>query len=65
MLLKIIVVKKLLSATICSLIIGSNFNNLDLVICFTRYDVEKSIRMLSLYYHKIMGKIEEYEEKNI
>ena len=37
----------------------------DLTIFFTEYDPGKSIRMLSLYYHKLMGKAEEDEEKNI
>ena len=37
----------------------------DLVIYFTRYDYGKSIRILSLYYHELMGKIEEHEESNI
>ena len=37
----------------------------DLVIFFTRYDCEKSIRMLSLYYQELIGKIEEYERKRV
>ena len=36
-----------------------------LVIYFTRYDREKSIKMLRLYYHELMGKIEEHQGKNI
>ena len=40
-------------------------NYIDLVIYFTRYDREKSIRMLSLYYHELMRKTEEHKEKNI
>lgn len=35
----------------------------DLVSFFTRYDRRKSIRMLSLYYHKTIGNIKEYEWK--
>ena len=30
---------------------------------FSRYDCRKSVRMLNLYYHELMGKIEEYEWK--
>ena len=37
----------------------------DLTIYFTRYDRGKSKRMLSLYYHELMGKINEHEGKNI
>ena len=33
----------------------------DLIIYFTRYDRGKSIRMLRLYYHELMGKIDEHE----
>ena len=36
----------------------------DLVIYFTRFDCSKSVKMLSLYYNKLMGAIEEHEEKN-
>ena len=32
---------------------------------FTRYVHSKSIKMLSLHYHELMGKIKEYEGKNI
>ena len=32
----------------------------DLVIYFTRYHPDKSIRMLNLYYDKLIGKIEGY-----
>ena len=35
----------------------------DFVIYFTRYDHGKTIKMLSLYYHKLVGKMEEYERK--
>ena len=40
-----------------------NFKHL--VICFTRYVNRKSIKMLSLYFYKLMGKIEENDGKNI
>ena len=36
-----------------------------LVIYFTRYDQGESMRMLNLYYDKLIGKIEEYKGKNI
>ena len=32
----------------------------DLVIYFTRYHPDKSIRMINLYYDKLIGKIEGY-----
>ena len=32
----------------------------DLVIYFTRYHRDKSIRMINLYYDKLIGKIEGY-----
>ena len=32
----------------------------DLVIYFTRYQPDKSIRMINLYYDKLIGKIEGY-----
>ena len=35
-----------------------------LVIYFTRYVHSKSIKMLSLYYPKLIGKIEEHKWKN-
>ena len=35
----------------------------DLVIYFIRYDCGKAITILSLYYHELMGKIEEHEGK--
>lgn len=35
----------------------------DLVIHFIRYDHGKSIRMFSLYNHKLLGKIEEHVGK--
>ena len=38
-------------------------NYWDLIIYFTIYDWGKSIQMLSLYYHEIMGKTEEHEGK--
>ena len=31
-------------------------NYKDLIICFTRYDREKPIRMLSLYFHELVWK---------
>ena len=37
----------------------------DLVIYFTRYGNYKSIKMLSLDFYKLVGKIEEHKEKNI
>ena len=40
-------------------------NYKDLIIYFTRYDLGKSIRMLCQYYHELVGKIEEHNEKNI
>ena len=40
-------------------------NYKDLVIGFTRYDLGKSTRMLSLYYHELMGKIDNIKEKSI
>ena len=36
-----------------------------LKIYFTRYDRGKSIRMASLYYHKLRGKIQKHKEKKI
>ena len=33
----------------------------DLVIYFTRYDHSKSVKLLSLHYHELIGKIEEHE----
>ena len=38
-----------------------NYKNL--VIYFTRYVHTKAIKMLRLYYHKLMGKIKEDERK--
>ena len=35
-------------------------NYMDLAIYFTRY-VSKLIKMLSMYYHKLMGEIKEHE----
>ena len=35
------------------------------MIYFTRYVNYKSIKMLSLYFHKLMETIEEHEGKNI
>ena len=43
------------------LINEKNYN--DMVIYFTRYVHSKSIKVLSLLYHELMGKIEEYEGK--
>ena len=40
-------------------------NHKDLVIYFTRYGGGKSITLLSLHYHELMGKIEEHEGKKI
>ena len=37
---------------------------MNLLIYFTRYDGRKSIRILTLYYDKLMGTIEEHERKN-
>ena len=37
----------------------------DLVIYFTRYGSAKTVTMLNLYYHKLMGKIKEYERKKM
>ena len=36
----------------------------DLVIYSTRYNHDKTIAVLSLYYHELMGKIKEHEGKN-
>ena len=35
----------------------------DFVIYFTRYDRCKTITILSLYYHELMGRIREYQGK--
>ena len=35
------------------------------MIYFTNYVSSKSIKKLSLHYHKLMGKIEEHEGENI
>ena len=43
------------------LINEKNYN--DMVIYFTRYVHSKSIKVLSLLYHELMGKIEEHEGK--
>ena len=37
----------------------------DLVIFFVRYGCSKSVRILTLYYNKLMGVIEEHERKKI
>ena len=37
----------------------------NLVIYFARYVHSKPIKMLSLHYHKLIGKTEEHERKNI
>ena len=34
-----------------------------MVICFTRYVHHKSIKLLRLYYHELMGNIEEHERQ--
>ena len=39
-------------------------NYKDLVIYYTRYDNSKSIKMMSLSYHELVGKIKEHEGKN-
>ena len=39
-------------------------NYKDLTIYFTRYANSKSIEMLSLHYHELMGNIKEDEGKN-
>ena len=39
-------------------------NYSDLVIYFTWYHHRKSTKLLSLYYHELMGQIEEHEGKN-
>ena len=36
---------------------------MDLIIYFTRYIPGKSIKMLNLYYHELMGKVKKHEEK--
>ena len=38
-------------------------NSKDLVIPFTRCDDSKSIKILSLHYHELIGKIKEHERK--
>ena len=43
------------------LVNGKNYK--DLIIYFTWYDFRKSIRMFSLFYLELMGKIEENKEK--
>ena len=35
----------------------------NLVIYYTRYDHEKSVRILSLYYHELMEKIEQRTQR--
>ena len=40
-------------------------NYKDLMTYFTRYIHSNSIKMLSLHYHELMGKIEEHEGKNM
>ena len=39
-------------------------NYKDLTIYFTRYVNSKSIKMLSLHYHELMGKIKEHGRTN-
>ena len=36
-----------------------------LVICFTRYDQGKFMKMLSMHYHELAGKIEEHVGKKM
>ena len=47
----------------CEKVDEKNFK--DLVIYFIRYVNSKSIKILSLYSHELMGKIEEHKGKNI
>ena len=37
----------------------------DLIIYFTRYVNSQSIKMLSLHYHELLGKIEKHKGKKI
>ena len=37
----------------------------ELINYFTRYDRGKSIRIVSLHYLELVGKIEEFDEKDI
>ena len=53
--------KKLKTKTV--LIDKKNYE--DLVIYFTRYDDGKSVGILSPYYIKLMGTMEEHEGKNV
>ena len=62
MLLKVIAVKKLWFFTI-GFLIKKSYK--DLVIYFTRYNPDKSVAILNLYYVQLLEKIEEYEGKNI
>ena len=43
------------------LIFEKNYKNL--IIYFTRSDHRKSIKMLSLYYHELIGTFEEHKRK--
>ena len=36
-----------------------------MVIYFTRYVHSKSMKMVSLHYYELMGKVKEHEEKKI
>ena len=49
--------------TKCILIDEKNY--MDLVIYFTKYTDSNLIKILSLYYQELIGKIEEHEGRNI
>ena len=34
-----------------------------MIVIYTRYDRDKSLRMLNLYYHELRGKKDEYKGK--
>ena len=46
-----------------NILIDKNFK--DVAIYFTRYVKYLPIKILSLYFHKLMGKIEQHQVKNI
>ena len=46
-----------------NIFVGKNSHR-DLVIYFTRYYSDKLVRMLSWYYDKLRGNVEQYEGKN-
>ena len=52
---------KIRSAIIILIIDGKNYK--DLVIYCTIYVLSKSIKMLSVHYHELIGKVEEHEGK--